>query len=89
MKTSFTKSLLLLVATLALTVSVEAQTPDAAERKKLIGTWEGYLVDGDGSQASQRRQKINELVITADRISAKDGRSVSMGQGNYKLGAAA
>ncbi len=59
-----------------------------ADFKKLEGTWEGWVVEGDGSQASQRRQRINELVIAADRITAKDGRNISMGQGTYKLGSA-
>jgi uncharacterized protein (TIGR03067 family) len=66
----------------------QTQSGDAAERQKLAGTWEGYVVDGDGSQTSHRRQRINELVINATQIVARDGRNVSMGTGSYKLGTA-
>jgi uncharacterized protein (TIGR03067 family) len=66
--------------------STSAQTAsDAAERKRIAGTYEGWLVDQDGSQKTHQRQRISELVITADRISAKDGRGGSMGIGTYRL----
>jgi uncharacterized protein (TIGR03067 family) len=76
-----------LCAILALPAITPAQTAgDAAQRQRLAGTWEGWLMEGDGSQQSQRRQRINELVITATQISAKDGRNISMGTGSYRLG---
>lgn len=58
----------------------------AAQDKALIGTWEGWLVDGDGSQQAQRRQRISEMVITAQQITCKDGGSRSMGAGSYRAG---
>jgi uncharacterized protein (TIGR03067 family) len=76
-----------LLAVLNLALSASA-ADDTAERAKLTGTWEGWVVEGDGSQTAQRRQRVNELVINAAQISAKDGRSISMGQGTYKLGGA-
>jgi len=76
---------LLLALSLCLcTGSAQAQT-DAAERQKLAGKWEGWVVEGDGSQQSHRRQRINELVITAIQITAKDGRDVGMGTGSFQL----
>lgn len=62
--------------------------PACAQDKALIGTWEGWVVEGDGSKDSQRRQRVGELVITAAQINAKDGRNGSMGTGTYKLGTA-
>lgn len=73
--------LLLTAATFTLiTLSASAQD------KALIGTWEGWLVDGDGSQKSQQRQRISEMVITAQQITCKDGRGTSMGAGTYRTG---
>ncbi|MGV3754119.1 MAG: TIGR03067 domain-containing protein [Verrucomicrobiota bacterium] len=58
----------------------------AAEQKKLMGVWQGAAVDGDGSKPGSTRAKISELVITADKVTAKDGQGNSMGEGTYKLG---
>ncbi|MEQ2007204.1 MAG: TIGR03067 domain-containing protein [Limisphaerales bacterium] len=60
----------------------------AAQDKALIGTWEGWLVNGDGSQTAQRQSRIGEMVITAAQISTKDGRGTSMGAGTYEVGGA-
>ncbi len=79
-------ALCLLAAVSVATVPALAQA-DKAERAKLIGTWEGYIVEGDGSQKSQQRQRVSELVITATDISAKDGGGRSMGTGSYRIGA--
>ena len=73
----------LLLSTLLLTVATSAF---AQADRPLTGTWEGWLVDGDGSQQSQRRQRISEMVITAAQITCKDGRGSSMGAGTYRLG---
>jgi uncharacterized protein (TIGR03067 family) len=64
-----------------------AETPgsDAAARKQLIGVWEGWVVEGDGSRQGDRRMRISELVITLDKISATGGQGNSMGEGAYKL----
>lgn len=66
----------------------QASGGDAAERQRLAGAWEGWVVEGDGSQPSQRRQRVNELVISPTQITAKDGRNISMGAGTYRLGSA-
>jgi uncharacterized protein (TIGR03067 family) len=58
----------------------------SAQDKALIGTWEGWLMNGDGSQSSQRQQRISEMVITAQQITCKDGGNRSMGAGTYRLG---
>ena len=81
MKTAAFHLLLTLAAALAFAVPARAQAD-----KALIGTWEGWLVDGDGSQQSQRRQRISEMVITATQITCKDGRGTSMGAGTYRTG---
>jgi len=77
---------LLTAAAAALLVPVAFAQADKAERAKLIGTWEGWIVDGDGSQKSQQRQRVSELVITETEISAKDGGGRSMGKGTYRIG---
>lgn len=77
---SLTK-LLLTAATLAL-LALSASAQD----KALIGTWEGWLVNGDGSQTAQRQSRISEMVITAAQITCKDGGNRSMGAGNYRVG---
>jgi uncharacterized protein (TIGR03067 family) len=59
---------------------------DKAERAKLVGTWEGWIVEGDGSTKAQQRQRVSEMVITATEISAKDGGGRSMGTGTYQTG---
>ncbi len=79
---SLAKSLLAAAALFLLTLSVHAQD------KALIGTWEGWLVDGDGSQKSQQRQRISEMVITDAQITCKDGGGRSMGAGTYRVGGA-
>ena len=61
-----------------------ADTPQ--ERQKLIGVWSGGVVEGDGSKEGSTRVVVSELVITANRITAKDGRGASLGEGTYKLG---
>lgn len=88
MKTTFHRLTFSLALPLMLATTIHAQTLDATERQKLTGTWEGWVVESDGSQTSHRRQRVNELIITAAQISAKDGRDISMGTGGYKLGAA-
>ncbi|MGH9581171.1 MAG: TIGR03067 domain-containing protein, partial [Terriglobales bacterium] len=87
MKTAFLTGVFL-AALFTFSPAARAQSGDAAERQKLAGTWEGWVVESDGSQTSHRRQRINELVISATQIAAKDGRNISMGTGSYKLGAA-
>ncbi|MBI3880152.1 MAG: TIGR03067 domain-containing protein [Verrucomicrobia bacterium] len=87
MSITFTKTVLFLAVTFLVAAHARAQS-DAAERQKLAGTWEGWVVEGDGSQTSQRHMRVGEVIITAAQISAKDARSVSMGVGTYKLAAA-
>jgi uncharacterized protein (TIGR03067 family) len=54
-------------------------------RSKLIGTWQGVVVDGDAQKQGTVRFRIKELVITADKISAQDQTGRSMGEGTYKV----
>ena len=69
-------------------ISCLALLSASAQDKSLLGIWEGWLVQGDGSQPSQRQSRIGEMVITAAQITSKDGRGSSMGAGGYKVGAA-
>ncbi len=57
----------------------------AADLKKLEGVWEGAAVDGDGSKPGSARARISELIITPQKISAKDGQGNSLGEGTFKL----
>lgn len=58
---------------------------DAAVREKLLGTWTGFVVEGRGEKPDAGPIKI-EVVITADKITARDLRADrSLGHGTYKL----
>lgn len=63
-----------------------ADTPQ--ERQKLVGVWAGGVVEGDGSKEGSTRVVVSELVITADKITAKNDKGASLGEGTYKLGEA-
>ena len=56
----------------------------SAAGKALMGEWEGHVVEGDGSNAAQRRMNIT-LTITDKKISASGGQIQPMGDGTYKV----
>lgn len=58
-------------------------TAGAGEKKDLLGEWEGYLTDGDGSQQGQRRMNLT-LTITDGKITS-GGQGNMMGEGTYKV----
>jgi len=73
---------LLALALLITLSSVSAQTPDAAEKKKLEGTWVGGVKNpgGKGKSGSATMVSISELAIKNGTIvSCKDGKGVSLG----------
>lgn len=50
-------------------------------KKLLLGTWDGFMADGDGSRHGDIR-----LEITADKITASNPRgNATMGAGTYKV----
>jgi uncharacterized protein (TIGR03067 family) len=50
-------------------------------KKQLLGTWDGYMADSDGSRHGDIR-----LVITDDKVVASNPRgNATMGAGTYKL----
>jgi len=61
-----------------------ATAPAAADKKDLIGQWEGFVTDGDGSNPSQRRMNIT-LNIGAEKISSSG--SGNIGEGTYRVSA--
>lgn len=69
----------------ALTFTASA-ADNSADLKKLLGTWEGAAVEGDGSRPGSERARISELVVTPEKITAKDGRGNSLGEGTFVLG---
>lgn len=81
------KTKLILLGCLLGALTFAASAADhAADLKKLLGTWEGAAVDGDGSRPGSARARISELVITPEKITAKDGRGNSLGEGTFTLG---
>jgi uncharacterized protein (TIGR03067 family) len=78
---------LLLGIPVALIVSslLAGEQPEVKERKNLEGTWQGFVVDGAGEQADRGPVQLTEVVITAEKITAKDAKGVSLGEGTYKL----
>ncbi len=55
-----------------------------AADKSIVGEWEGHIVEGDGSNAAQRRMNIT-VTITDKKISASGGQGQPMGEGTYKV----
>ena len=77
---------LLVTALICLTHHSASHAADAAaDMKKLEGVWEGAAVEGDGSKPGSARARISELIITPQKISAKDGQGNSLGEGTYKV----
>ncbi len=67
---------------------VPAQTPDAAERKKLDGVWVGGVKQpgGRGKSGQGLMVNITELVIKDGKITAKSDRGGrGLGEGTYTL----
>ncbi len=79
----FGRHALLVLALTGATTILAAE--DASLRKGLLGTWQGAVVEGDGSKPGGQRFRISELVITTDKITAKDGQGNSLGSGAYQL----
>ena len=64
--------------------STPAYAQGVVAEKALLGEWEGHVVEGDGSNAAQRRMNIT-LTITDKKISASGGQGQPMGEGTYKV----
>ena len=63
---------------------VGAPTGEADPKKEILGTWEGYMANPDGSPHGEIR-----LEITADTITASNPRGgQTMGAGTYKISSA-
>jgi len=82
---SSTRSALLIFLCLFVAFSSHAQLGSskspADPKKEILGTWEGYMADADGS-----RHGDIKLEITADTITASNPRGGQiMGAGTYKL----
>jgi uncharacterized protein (TIGR03067 family) len=92
MKTSFLSSILL-IASFAFAASGRAETPDAAERKKLDGIWVGGVKGGGGRGPAGKGKgggqgymvNITELTIKDGKITAKGDRDSNFGSGTYTL----
>ncbi len=72
------------LVTAAAILPAASEEGEAAERKKLEGTWQGYVVNGRGERTDRGVAKLTELVITGDTIRARDDK-LSFGTGTYKL----
>jgi len=69
----------------ALLVPAGAQE-GGGDAQRLEGKWTGWVMEGTGDRPSQRRVEILEMVVTADKITARD-RQRSMGEGTWRLDA--
>ena len=64
---------------------VFAQAPaGAADGRALLGDWEGFVVEGDGSQQGQRRMSIT-LHIGPDKITSEGAQPQVVGEGTYRV----
>lgn len=57
---------------------------DAGDRRKLEGTWQGFIAEPRGERPGPVR--FSEVVIGPERIRATRGDGTSMGEGTYRLG---
>jgi uncharacterized protein (TIGR03067 family) len=77
--------LILVVVGLILALTTSAVADDEADaRKKLVGEWQGYVVDGKGENPNRGPVKLT-ITITADGMTAKQEGNKDLGAGNYKL----
>lgn len=84
--TTWTLLLLGIVAvTMALLPLASHAAEPSADQKRIMGIWQGAAVEGDGSKPGSARARIGEMVITEDKITAKDPHGNSMGEGTYKI----
>lgn len=74
----------LLVAAVGVVAPAQSQGEEPAERERLTGTWQGFVVAGRGERTDRGPVKITEVVITAETIRARDDR-MSFGEGEYRL----
>lgn len=82
------RTLLLTVALVLLNAPLWAEAPDKTARDKLVGTWNGFAVEGKGEKPDQGAVKL-ELTITKDLIKAKQFRDkmvTDLGEGTFVLG---
>ncbi|HEY1174455.1 MAG TPA: TIGR03067 domain-containing protein [Verrucomicrobiae bacterium] len=84
MKTTRVVTTLFAMAISAMTLNSIAAEP-SADQKRIMGIWQGAAVDGDGSKPGSARARIGEMVITEDKITAKDPHGNNMGEGTYKI----
>ncbi|MBI5774355.1 MAG: TIGR03067 domain-containing protein [Verrucomicrobia bacterium] len=95
MKSFTAKTLWLLAGLLSFNAALLAQTPEAAEMKKLDGTWVGGVKGGGGGGGKGGKVgkgggqgfmvSVTELVIKDGKITAKGDRGSDFGAGTYKL----
>jgi uncharacterized protein (TIGR03067 family) len=52
------------------------------DKQQLLGTWEGFVSEGDDTRSGQRRMNVS-LTITLDKITS--GSSGNVGEGTYRI----
>lgn len=62
-----------------------SQVGHAAERKKLEGTWKGFVVERRGERPDRGPASLDDLLITAERISYRPNPSAGPDEGTYRL----
>ena len=67
-----------------------AGNPNDKDRKSLVGTWQGYVVEGKGENPNRGAVHL-EIVITPDKMTSTDLQtpSKSFGEGTFRLDASA
>src|SRR5882724_1661972 len=59
-------------------------TAGGSDKNVLLGQWDGFIADGDGSNPSQRRMNIT-LNIAAEKITSSGAGNI--GEGTYRISA--
>lgn len=71
----------------AISIPLAAQEAGQAAREKLVGVWNGYVVEGKGENPNKGPVKL-ELTISKDLIRAKQfkgGKDFDLGEGTYEI----
>ncbi len=85
MRTALCVTGLMTLLALGTAIPAGSQGQEAADRRRLVGTWTGWIVEGRGDRPNAMIGKIAEMTITERTIRARDDQR-DMGEGNYRVG---
>lgn len=82
--TAWTTGIAAALTLAAVLLPISSRGDDAADRKALEGSWQGYIADPRGDRPGPVR--FSEIAITTERIRGRQMDGKDMGEGTYRLG---